>query len=464
MDYFYDNQIRRYIAQFLRIFSDIKVRSSPNENNLSLETRVPIKYGDMSRQVAAIINNNTENTVLTVPNMAGYVVGLKMDGDNRRDPMLVSTANVSEQRFSNEAGEYENIKGNSYSIERYMPVPYILSMKLDILTSNTDTKLQILEQITTVFNPSIQLQQNENVVDWSRVFEVELKNTVWSNRNIPVGTETNYDIASLEFDMNIWINPAAKEKRQRIIKNIITRVFDTDEDPIESKDPFIGEIGQVNVTAENLHLEIGNDALGYTATILAPEGIRSEKVTWKSELENVGDIVPNESRLKIKLLDDLDDDSGDIYGIITGIEPSDASTVRFDIDQDTLPPNIAKSPVQAFIDPLMTYPSNGIDVSDESVLHRYIIVSEQTDGEPIITPQNQFWGGLTAYANDIIEYSGGSWFVVFDASDSPQNVYVSVLEDNNSYKFFDSEWSYTVLGIFNPTYWSILDIRTSGGS
>ncbi len=461
MDYFYDSQVRRYIAQFLRIFSDVKVRSDPNENGFSLETRVPIKYGDMSRQVAAILNGNTENVVMSVPTMAGYVTSLKLDPSNRRDTMLVSTAQVTEQKFDNLTQSYENNQGNSYSVERYMPVPYVLQMRLDIMTSNTDSKLQILEQLLTIFNPSIQLQQNENVVDWSRVFEVELTNINWSNRSIPVGAETQYDIATLDFDMNIWINPAAKEKRQRIIKNIITRVFDTDEDPIDWENPFPNEVAQVNVTADNLHLGIEQSGSGYSGRLLSPQGVPSPDVTWKTKLDKVGDIIPNETRIKLRLADDLDDESGDVYGTVTGTDPSDDAVLYFNIDPDSLPQTLPQSPITKFIDPSSTYPTHGIDVSDTSVTHRYAILSEQTDGEAIIIPDNQFWGGLTAYNNDIIEYSNGVWYVVFSAIESPANVYVESISDGNHYRYTGEEWAYTLLGTFTPTYWSLLDIRSS---
>lgn len=414
----------------------------------------------MSRQVAAIINNNTENTVLTVPNMAGYVTGLKLDASNRRDTMMVSTAQITEQNFDAASNAYGAEQGNSYSIDRYMPVPYILSMKLDILTSNTDTKLQILEQITTIFNPSIQLQQNENVADWSRVFEVELTNTNWSNRSIPVGSETNYDIATLDFDINIWINPAAKEKRQRIIKNIITRVFDTDDEPLDWENPFSGEVAQINVTSDNLHLLVEQDQGGYSGTLQAPHGIDDVTVTWKNELDNVGDIIPNHTRLKLRLHDDLDDESGDIYATVTGIDGTDPSKIHFTLDADSLPPTISSSPIERFIDPTITYPSNGIDLSDTSIVHRYALLSSQEDGEAIIIPENQYWNGLTAHANDIIEYSNGSWFVVFDASSSAPNVYVDCLDDGVHYKFTNDGWAYTMLGLFNPTYWSLLDVRS----
>ena len=38
-----------------------------------------------------------------------------------------------------------------------MPVPYNLTMQVDIWTSNSDQKFQLLEQILTLYNPSVDI-------------------------------------------------------------------------------------------------------------------------------------------------------------------------------------------------------------------------------------------------------------------------------------------------------------------
>ena len=54
MDFFYDQQIRRYLLQFMRAFSEIRVRNGPDANGLFTLQRVPILYGDPSRMAAQI--------------------------------------------------------------------------------------------------------------------------------------------------------------------------------------------------------------------------------------------------------------------------------------------------------------------------------------------------------------------------------------------------------------------------
>ena len=61
--FFYDAQIERFLAQFIRMVSGYQVQFlKKNDAGATVTTlqRVPCYYGDMSRQVAAIINGNTE--------------------------------------------------------------------------------------------------------------------------------------------------------------------------------------------------------------------------------------------------------------------------------------------------------------------------------------------------------------------------------------------------------------------
>ena len=72
MDFFYDGQIRRYLTQFMRIFIGFKYKAGDGEERL-----VPVMYGDLTRQVASIIKDNSENKMPTVPRIACYITGTR---------------------------------------------------------------------------------------------------------------------------------------------------------------------------------------------------------------------------------------------------------------------------------------------------------------------------------------------------------------------------------------------------
>ena len=90
--FFYDGQIKRYLTQFMRLMSDFSVSTSAG----SL-TRVPVRYGDVNRQVATIVNKNSENIVQSAPFIACYIKGLDYEQARLQDPTFISKVQIRER-------------------------------------------------------------------------------------------------------------------------------------------------------------------------------------------------------------------------------------------------------------------------------------------------------------------------------------------------------------------------------
>lgn len=451
--FFYDAQLRRYLVQFMRIFSLIKIRTGPDENGTYTEHNVPIRYGDMSRVVAAILKENSENTITSTNVMAASIQGLEPSPERRQFPYHVSQINIDERKF--EDGAYTSEMGAQYSIQRYMPVPYTLQVQLDIWTSNSQTKLQILEQILTIFNPSVQIQQHENMLDWTVMTDIELTDVVWSSRSFPQGTDTDRDVASLKFKIPIWINPPAKVSQKKIIEQIVANVFDVGE--IEgSNGKFIldqytncfEKLDQMIITPGNHKVRIGTDGAAYNELILLGEyGQVDETLSWIDLLKQYGDFVPGVSSIILKTLNNIEDESGDIYGTVE-LHETDANKLIFTVNEDTLPEIIISGPIDRIVDPLLVYPGSGLPAAVAG--QRYLLIND--------IPQNTGlnpWGTCFGNENDIIEYDGSTWNVSFDSSVESSDVYVKSLSSYQHYKFTGSAWIYTYFGDFEPGYWRI---------
>jgi len=225
--FFYDQQIRRYIIQFIRMVSNFQVEFGNNrEGNKTLQ-RVPVIYGDSSRQAATIIKQNSENIMNAVPAMAVYIGGMQYDRERLQSPTFVGKLNVRERYYDPETGDYTTTEGDVLTVERLMPVPYRLTLKLDIWTSNTEQKLQLLEQICTLFNPALEIQSTDNYVDWTSITYVLLTDVSWSSRAVPVGTDTPIDVATLTFELPIFISAPALVKKMGVVQKIIASIFDS---------------------------------------------------------------------------------------------------------------------------------------------------------------------------------------------------------------------------------------------
>lgn len=88
--FFYDGQIRRFLVQFMRAVSNFEVEFGKDSDGTRTLQRVPVTYGDPSRQAAAILRGNSENTLNAVPAMAVYISGLDYDISRMQEPNFIS--------------------------------------------------------------------------------------------------------------------------------------------------------------------------------------------------------------------------------------------------------------------------------------------------------------------------------------------------------------------------------------
>lgn len=211
--YYYNAQIKRYIAQFMRIFSGIQVQYNVDRNKDGQLDRksVPVYYGGMDRMEAEYIRDRNHNTAPSLPLITGLMTAVRMNPEKKKSPMHRET--ITRTR--------NGLKG---ATERLMPVPYKLDMELSILASNTDQLLQILEQILILFNPRLTIQKSDSIHDWTSIVEVELTD-IGNETNYPLGTNVRVVSNTLRFSFDVWLNFPLKE-HDGVIERIITNIND----------------------------------------------------------------------------------------------------------------------------------------------------------------------------------------------------------------------------------------------
>ena len=275
-----------------------------------------------------------------------------------------------------------------------------------------------------IFNPSLQLQQNSNTLDWTNIFEVWLEDTQWTNRSIPQGGTDERDVMSFKFKVEGWINPPAKIKRSSLIAEIITQVFaEGDIGALSSDikgvyDPFstFGPADiQVVTTAGNYKISVARGTSGDEITLLNSFGQIDPTLSWVTLIQLYGKIVPNITKITLKLDPNIKVDSLDVIGTIIQ-DPLRQNVLLFSPDTATLPGNTIL-PIAAIIDPTEVYPGNGLPNAVAG--QRYLLTSRDSVGEEPAIPSNvpsSPWGtGIVAYPNDIIEYNGIQWITIFDS-------------------------------------------------
>ena len=95
-EFFYDNQIRRFILQFVRMFSNFQVEiGAPDSSGNRDMLTVPVMYGDLSRNVAQIMREASENKVLSAPRMSCYINQLQYQRERIQEPNFIDKLHVA---------------------------------------------------------------------------------------------------------------------------------------------------------------------------------------------------------------------------------------------------------------------------------------------------------------------------------------------------------------------------------
>jgi hypothetical protein len=404
---------------------------------------VPARYGDMSRQVGHILKENSENTLNTVPFISCYINSLEMNPDLRRYPQFEETLQVIEKKFDEAIHDYVDEPGNSYDVTRYQPVPYMLRMNVDVWTSNTDQKFQLLEQILVLFNPGINLHRNQNALDWSSLTYCELTSTTWSSRSLPGGADTVIDVATLQFDIPIYINPPVRVQRMNIIQTILTQVHTLDQTNFDTwtVDALTGANSDyVITTLEDYWIRYEN---GF-ATLLNSGGIDASG-NWKTDVFDVyGEVRPGISQIRLRQGADVTDPSNDVIGTID-YDLNDPGRLLVTIDPDTLPTN-TQTDIDAIVNPQRNYPGDGVLPAILSG-QRYLVLDE--------VPSGGTWGTIDADANDIIEFNGTSWVVSFDASANGGTEYVTNTATGDQFEWTGVHWQNSYEGTYREGWWRL---------
>ncbi len=513
MDWFYDGQIRKYVTQFMRVFIGFQYKAGDG----TLST-VPVLYGDMTRQVAAIIKENSENKMPSVPRIACYISGLELATDRLSDPTFVSKIHIRERRYTDASGtrEYQNVQGGNYTVERLMPTPYKLTMKADLWTSNTDQKLQLFEQIAVLFTPSLELQTTDNYIDWTSLSTMYLTSTNFTSRTIPAGAESEIDVCTMEFEMPVWISPPAKVKKLGIVQSVISNVFTESGDIVGLDDlVFNRASGNFSTTTNRYRVLLFKSNTGnlsdnqYDLTLVNPvhavlalgldqkEYANGEPVEWSAILELQGGYTPG-SEIWFKK-----PDGTEILGTFV-INPLDATILTVTLDADTYPGNNdipgsteSRGTVDAIIDPykynpLEVYGSHaGIPVGLRFLMLDDVNNSTNRDGfieypsnpadstsVPYRGPQawrepsnadssweNQDGTDPVIKANSIIEWDGGQWRTIWDPADNGLEdaatagedfapTYIQNIRTGVKYKWDGEQWLKAFEGEYGPGDWN----------
>ena len=436
------------------MLSDFKVKAGDGT-----ETIVPVMYGDMSRQVANVLRDNSENKVINTPRIALYITALELDKERLSDSSFVSKINVRERDINDDYNSYTHTQGQGWTVERIMPTPYKLTVKADIWSSNTEQKLQILEQILVLFNPSLDIQTTDNYIDWTSLTSVYLDDVSFSNRSIPAGVDSEIDVATLTFITPIYISSPSKLKRLGVIETIVMNIFNESTGQINTDFIYNKPDSTVYVTPNNFGVMVIDNTI---RLLHESESISANNnqidvphkyglnVNWYHLLDQYGKFHAGRSRIYLRK-----EDNTEVVGTAS-INPNDESLMIVNWDPDTFPTNTVingRGTIDAIIDPETYNPGTVVAGI------RYLILSDI--GSDKNNPGPVAWKNLdnsdfVAKANDIIEWDGSRWSIIFDSTQTTETTYVTNLRTSVQYKWDSEYWVKSFEGEYTAGWWRLV--------
>jgi hypothetical protein len=442
-EYFYDAQQRRFLEQIVRAFSGFQYQTGMQGGAPKI-VLVPCHMALTDQMVANIRANASENAMNTVPMITIWQSGLAGRITDLQNPAHVDQRQVFEREIIN--GKYGAKTGNTYNVERIMPLPFTMTVQADVWTSNLDQKYQLMEQILVAMYPEFEIQNSDNALDWTAVTICFIEDEIdFSSRTIPIGTASpndTLDIFTVRLRIPIYLTAPAKVRKLVRIEEIITNVGDRVLDL--AGDPTIGTQFQQVIVTPGDHFIMVN---GSSITLLNSHGgdrmADNSLPSWSGLFRLYGQFVPTISTLRLYLTSDIEGPF--VSGTLQ--YDSEPNGMLWTIDADTLPANTLL-PVQAVIDPLKTFPGQGLPSPTDGT--RYMLIHDLGN--------TSAWGAsLTASANDIIQYNAmmTQWTVVFNSKLNPQTQFVLNLYTGRQLHWNGEEWIMSIDNYYSPGHWRI---------
>jgi hypothetical protein len=184
--------------------------------------------------------------------------------------------------------------------------------------------------------------------------------------------------------------------------------------------------------------------------------VPGNSATWHKLLDmHPGKFRAGLSQLRFGQLDDTE-----VIAYIS-LDPLDERSMILNIDTDTVPTNTVLSgrgTVDAIINP-ETYDPRGVASGTRYLILEDINVNTQFGTGGYDGPdawKNADNSDFQAHANDIIEWDGSAWSVIFNSVDSDDVIYITNSYTGIQYKWSNGSWSKTYEGIYDKRLWRLV--------
>jgi hypothetical protein len=179
-------------------------------------------------------------------------------------------------------------------------------------------------------------------------------------------------------------------------------------------------------------------------------------ISWRDVTESAPDVYTADiSKIYLN-----NKDSGTVVIGTFTINPLDETVLSINWDTDTFPQDTIingpigdRTTIDYIIDPTRFNPSTVKVVGLRLLLLEDVGNTDAVEGA--VAWRNQDGSNFVASANDIVEWDGAKWIIVFDASEITATTYVTNLRTGIQYRYSNQSWLLSVDGEYPVGTWRI---------
>ena len=225
-EHFYHKQIRNTVIAFGTIFNNIHIKRLDSSGNPLQSLKVPLSYSPKEKFIArldqqASLTGTDSSVAITLPRMAFDITGYAYDPTrklNKNQKRGVVTTNADTTKLNTQ----------------YSPVPYDVSIELNVFTANSDDGLQVIEQILPYFQPDYTVTMIENsVMDSKRDIPFILESVNYEDSYAGSLTDTRRLTYTLSFTAKIYLYGPISTGA--VIKTVSADLYDNTSDKSPSR-------------------------------------------------------------------------------------------------------------------------------------------------------------------------------------------------------------------------------------
>ena len=274
---FYHSTMKKMMATFGAIFSNIYVVRRLSNGNEIERIKVPLAYGPAQKYLIKTRQdpNLDLNYAIRLPRLSFEIAAVEYDSTRKLNTIKVNSVPIE--------GDPSKV------LTQYQGVPYIIRVNLSILSKNIDDANQIVEQILPWFTPVYAVTVNTIPgMDYTDDIPITLRSVQLSDNYNDMYDVRRDVVWNMSFDIRTWFYGPIRDRK--LITAAQTDIIRTTINPSSMSEAELQQFprtGRVSITPQDRNATYEED-YGYTEIVQEfQDDMRANPTTGEDEIASI---------------------------------------------------------------------------------------------------------------------------------------------------------------------------------